>query len=102
MSHTPGPWETHWTHDKTGYPKFYIHGFAADAKRDSPVMDANANLIAAAPELLTALKSVEWHGHGMNRCPCCFGWEASGNGETDRHHNAGCVLANAIAKAEGR
>ena len=54
--HTRGPWEVHYGHDVTGYPCYYIHGFAGDQKRDDAMHDANARLIAAAPDLLEALK----------------------------------------------
>ncbi len=56
--HTPGPWETHFAHDVTGYPAFYIHGMSGDQKRDEPTLQANAKLIAAAPELLQSLEGL--------------------------------------------
>jgi hypothetical protein len=63
---------------------------------------ADWQLIAAAPELLDALKAVEWNGHGMARCPMCFGWDSKNGGEGDKRHSKDCKLAAAIAKAEGR
>lgn len=59
MSHTPGPWEIHYEYDLSGYPCFFIHGFSGDQKRDEDTLCANARLIAAAPELLEALKEAK-------------------------------------------
>lgn len=56
QKHTPGPWETHFGFDETGYPCFFIHGMSGDAKRDHAVLANDAHLIAAAPDLLAALK----------------------------------------------
>ena len=57
--HTPGPWEVHYS------PHHFFEIFAAAASRtitnvpthmtDGAVQEANARLIAAAPELLEAL-----------------------------------------------
>lgn len=57
--HTPGPWETHHSHDVTGYPCFYIHGLSGDQKRDEATLMANTRLIAAAPDLLEAAQLAE-------------------------------------------
>lgn len=59
-------------------------------------MDKNANLalVAAAPDLLVALKRVEWNGPRY-RCPECLVPYVVGK------HEKYCRLANAIAKAEG-
>ena len=64
--------------------------------------EPDARLIAAAPDLLEVLKAVEWHGHGMARCPMCFGWDSKNGGEGDKRHSKDCKLAAAIQKAEGR
>lgn len=75
MSHTPGPWATYppeftdgecWTVQEDGGMTVRVCG------GDSPENRANANLIAAAPELLAAMKDLldqmhaiglpEWHG----------------------------------------
>lgn len=50
----------------------------------------------AAPDLLAALRSVEWCGQStLGLCPSCSATEGQGHAE-------GCDLAVAIAKAEGR
>lgn len=56
-SSTPGTWEVHHATDVTGYPCYFIHGFSGDAKRDTAMHDANARLIAAAPDLLAACEA---------------------------------------------
>jgi hypothetical protein len=59
MKHTPGPW----TYDRSGYSLYVNSGrelvtaLSMDGKR-METSEANARLIAAAPELLEALKSV--------------------------------------------
>lgn len=58
QKHTPGPWQVSRGYNTTDYPCFYIHGMAGDQKRDVATLDANARLIAAAPELLEALKRI--------------------------------------------
>lgn len=61
-----------------------------------------ARLIAAAPDLLAALKAVEFGAYGYRRCPACAGWSVGPNGETDHSHTTDCPVALALAKAEGR
>jgi hypothetical protein len=56
--HTPGPWSITRGYTKTGYPCFWINGMSADEKRDAPTLDADARLIAEAPELLEALREL--------------------------------------------
>lgn len=55
--------------------------------------ERTARLFAAAPELLAALKDVEWADFGS--CPQCGMGQAKG-------HQSDCFVGNAIAKAEGR
>jgi hypothetical protein len=59
QAHTPGPWEPHWHKDKwiIGDPATFTHlaGIYRNKKED-----ANARLIAAAPELLEALDHLHW------------------------------------------
>lgn len=56
--HTPGLWQVSVCHDVTGYPTYAIHGVSGDEKRNTVRLESNARLIAAAPELLEALKSL--------------------------------------------
>jgi hypothetical protein len=60
--HTPGPWKN-WTNqimDPAGVLICEIYSREADHnKRRSPEADANARLIAAAPELLAALYTIQ-------------------------------------------
>ncbi len=65
------------------------------------IADANAKLVAAAPDLLAALKHVQF-GFNHRRCMACAGWNMSPNGETDNVHTADCPVFLAIEKAEGR
>ena len=51
---TPRPWETHVEWNVTGYPVFSIHGMSGDEKEDIVVLQRNAQLIAAAPDLYEA------------------------------------------------
>ena len=54
MKHTPGPWQQNGSHIYGPDPKRY--GIAQLMYADPLESDANARLIAAAPELLEALK----------------------------------------------
>lgn len=115
---TPGPWALAlFTKNKDGFPDSLAvapaklvdarkHGNAicilSAVEKVTPQDEANAYLIAAAPDLLAVLKSVEWSGltdaeeGGLSdACPCCDAEEGDG-------HHDGCKLAAALAKAEGR
>ncbi len=100
MSHTPGPWvfggKNSW--EIWSNAKGESHGYAVaylKPKLDNrPIQDeaereANARLIAAAPELLEALKGIPDHilncGHAYPHTAACFC----------------CVVKAALAKAEG-
>jgi hypothetical protein len=54
-------------------------------------------MIAAAPDMLKALRTIEFDGRG--RCTACFGWD--GSSENDHKHANDCIVASAIAKATG-
>ena len=54
---TPGPWTVRVGHDVTGYPCYFLCGFSGDAKRDTAMHEANARLIAAAPDYHAAVAS---------------------------------------------
>ena len=100
MPHTPGPWTAGEEFcinprpigDGRRYDGLIPVGFAfvMDSARDRKEVIANQNLMAAAPELLEALETVEaW-------------WF---NGETDANvhmpHHVESMIRAAIAKAKG-
>lgn len=62
MTHTPGPWQVHHSHDVAGYPCYFIHGFSGQQKNDKAMHDANARLISAAPDLVAALLAAKAFG----------------------------------------
>ena len=98
MKHTKAPWDVHNTcnvleihplHDEDGVE--IIAEIPSDAEQSQEEKEANANLIAAAPELLEACKYVVQY-HREND---------SGDGELfGLDFVTTCI--SAIAKAEGR
>lgn len=123
--HTPGPWKTdgfnvQMEHGKTNWENFVC---ANDEKRetfnamingiDSKVSYANALIIAAAPELLTACKMVLRY---VETCPRCEGSGMEYYQTTDACNRCGGtgkvmndaltselhLVEQAIAKAEGK
>ena len=90
--HTPGPWYVRLAMDLTGYPMYAIAGMSGDQKRDLPTLQANARLIAAAPELLDLLRQAE----AMWLNDLCYAESA-----TPGRKFADAVRA-AIAKATGK
>lgn len=89
---TPGPWTVRFDHDNIGYPCYFIHGFSGDAKRDVALHTANANMIAAAPDLYAALEMLLADIEEYQRINQLGG-----------ENNHAQVLARAaLAKAEGR
>ena len=107
MAHTPGPWELWFSEDSDNRGAFVVRGGSKEphgtdmviAKRDigTPNGDegeANARLIAAAPELLDALKALRE-----------FALNEDVSVECDDSCELGCIFCAAkaaIAKAEGR
>lgn len=92
--HTPGPWVVF--HNKYRIPAVEVDGSVWSEGFDSGVRlqserDANAHLIAAAPDLLAALKELLDQGEGC--AACGFGTPGCGC----RYERARA----AIAKAEG-
>jgi len=61
MKHTPGPWSYPGTGTLVGGPDHYRVADVSTSERDAVTMQANARLIAAAPEMLQALKDVKAH-----------------------------------------
>ena len=102
--HTPGPWTIEHPSDVTTQIYAYKGNVliaqvmrGSGAVRPTDAAERNAALIAAAPEMLDALKSVEWgYGNfGSAECPECRAQKADG-------HDDDCVLGAAIATAEGQ
>lgn len=65
------------------------------------ISEADKRLIAAAPDLYTVLAAIQFGYGGFGKCPWCLGWDTT-NGETEKRHTADCLVAKALAKAEGR
>jgi hypothetical protein len=106
-AHTPGPWTTSHYEDRNfpwqirpvphyeGGPKLHGSAGAVAAIPDSRLHDqaANARLIAAAPELLEALRHLEGQAVQQN--------EAYGNPNSPSMYEALTEARAAIAKATG-
>lgn len=100
MAHTPGPWEVAMPGEVDEHYAV-MDGFGHTASvygypEEAATAWANASLIAAAPELLAALKLLrDPDGDGEWVCYC-----------DDSHYEGGkcenCVATAAIDKAEGR
>lgn len=54
-NHTPGPWEISRGYTNSGYPCFWINGMSGLEKHDVATLDANARLIAEAPDMFALL-----------------------------------------------
>lgn len=93
--HTPGPWEIRVGFDVTGYPCYFIKGVSGDEKRNYERLEANAHIMASAPELLEALKACRLELHWLMKQQSKI---AAARCVVEAHDRA---LA-AIAKAEGR
>ena len=79
--YTPGPWSV-WPLGEIGPDHCRIaEVYNADPSNDDPEAEANAHLIAAAPELLAACKYINQHGFSVEA------WD---------------LILGAVAKAEGR
>ena len=102
---TPGPWRVGGGSMKPHLERLVIRGSGGeylarvDYGKDRETVDANARLMAAAPELLAAL-----YGLGEQVVASHNGWcfdSCADNGLAD--HSPACAAARAaIAKAEGR
>lgn len=111
-THTPGPWfvfagrEGIFNNCDVIVSAHVEDAIVCAMGHDMPEIASNARLIAAAPELLAALKAVTEHmdraggdAYAMPECPWC---KAGPDGD---HHGSDCELVAAraaIAKAEGR
>lgn len=102
VMHTPSPWFTRVEHDVTGYPCFFIAGMAGDQKRDMPVLEANARLIAASPDLLACARALMRFKPGNEGPDSWLQFDGS-DSEWDAMADAAWdALVAAVAKAEGR
>ena len=103
QTHTPGPWVAycygvHADHAKTGRSDNLIAstaGFMSEER--SGEAQANASLIAAAPELLEALYEFEKGFRDGS-----IQWTKKRKSSDDPYHPANVKMCEAIAKAEGR
>ena len=96
---TPGPWDI----DPKNTDEVYAgNGMIAVAECDGQSWDqieANAHLIAAAPDLYRAAEYFEWCADGngdgtANHCAVCEAHQMNG-------HSPQCWLGNVLAKARG-
>ena len=101
MSHTPGPWINDASHPEWERNVIWANDVVVAHVVDDQHgnADANASLIAAAPEMLAALKiwmELETTSDGLRPCYC-------GDPEVTPHGKCySCMADAAIAKAEGR
>ena len=94
---TPGPW--HASYSKFSQVKAANGAIVATCNRLSNLVNlqANANLIAAAPDLFSVLDILEWvdgPDGGPPFCPIC-------GQDIDHWHRDGCRLNDALKKARG-
>ncbi len=87
--HTPAPWqvERNYVLDKDRWT--VAHCYRADCASSDGEVEANASLIAAAPDLLALITADKWLD-----CPWCFVRKDDG-------HADDCAKQAAIAKARG-
>lgn len=106
MAHTPGPWRV--DSSMCGYDLarvFTTNEFIVFTECDDDMKLSDAHLIAAAPDLLAALKYFANLKHckndseqcSMDSGPCC-----RTHGDNDFHADQIEIARAAIAKAEGR
>jgi hypothetical protein len=98
MEHTKGKWEAIVCEESGEYKKWTIHPRVADVFLQTEEGEANARLIAAAPQLLQALRSVEWtqvHASFARACPWCGEWEGVG-------HKQNCERQVVLSLVESR
>jgi hypothetical protein len=103
---TPGPWQARLVHtqmDDAGSTVGTVGPRHPDGRQwmvfsDAPHGDteADARLMAAAPQMLDALERLQWGADpgGWSKCPVCANGESSG-------HTDGCRLAAALRAARG-
>lgn len=99
--HTPGPWIF------SGRDILSLHARAKASgplvaivdDNDDRVTEADARLIAAAPDMLEAIENCLWV-FGDGRCPACDAW--AGDGEQHDETCPAVYLLEAVAKAKGK
>jgi hypothetical protein len=112
MSHTPGPWALEVGEQyplrvlcAAGYPVAQGLGHSGDYDRRNREASENARLIAAAPDLLEALRyfaDLQHCGNDSANCESASGPSCGRHGDTDVHADEIAKAKAAIAKAEGR
>ncbi len=105
--HTPGPWVVIEREDEANCyslvqpSEHWLAAIRFNGELMPAVQAATACLIGAGPDMLAALKAVEWSAerrvekHPVSCCPVC-------RGEFSIGHEDDCAIDAAIAKAEGR
>ena len=106
--HTPGPWDEKggivYSPGARGVVCQLSEPYAIDyvehwpLSLGSPARDeiaANAALIAAAPDLLALVETVEWVDLRADTCPWCGEWKIHG-------HASGCPRQRALERARGQ
>lgn len=102
--HTPGPWE--YTENLDALYSMISSGNSVvagipcllDGEMDElPTIRANARLIAAAPDLLAALKAFD---EGLK--DGSIKWAKPRRADSDPYHRANTLMCAAIARAEGK
>lgn len=99
--HAPGPWKAQGLAIVASDRSFVgrVYPWCADPQ-DAECAKANARLIAAAPELLNALRELLSAYEQPDRLICCSGHECGCMGMSV-YQEAECYANAAIAKAEG-
>ena len=96
--HTKGPWKVFQWRDgcQDGSGLYNVGSEEMEVAIVKNILLEDAQLIAAAPELLEALKAAEWGGHeNYRQCPVCGGPVHGSD------HTPDCILSAALKKAEG-
>lgn len=100
--HTPGPWFVNHNSEACPEDKLSVEAgnYFVCTVDHSAVQEANARLIAAAPDLLEALKNLMCAYSEPDDRPCCSGTDCGCMGAT-RYQQAEHYARSAIAKATG-
>jgi|LGVE01.1.fsa_nt_gb hypothetical protein len=112
--HTPGPWEFDKTSDNwpgdTGNEDilgsiidrdggWHICRIWEDVSENIEESKANAQLIAAAPDMLAMLEGLEWNEYHIGwKCHCC---PVCMSTKDEEQHTDGCKLGNLLKRIKG-